>query len=263
MLSIIGCGNPNRSDDGVGVVVAHRLRERFARHPVPGVQVFETGTAGMEVMFAARGSDALVIVDACRSGSEPGAVFRVPGEEIAKAPEPSFSLHDFRWDHAIHAGRRIFGEDFPTEVDVFLVEAASIELGLELSAPVARAADEVYRQVLARVGEYAAGRHHGRAARVELKRGRVVISAEDHRDLLGDAPAVLVLQRDGQLVLVPIEEGYGGSLVKTKNARGDRVIDVAEGMRQLGLDEWTEQIWEGRWHDELAGLALKALTTHR
>jgi hydrogenase maturation protease len=81
-LVVIGCGNLNRSDDGVGVRVIQALRMRWADGVPDGVRLFDAGTGGMEVMFQARGAGALLIVDACRSGSPPGAVFTLPGEEI-------------------------------------------------------------------------------------------------------------------------------------------------------------------------------------
>ena len=119
MLTIIGCGNLNRSDDGVGVIVAQRLIEWVNTHGINDTTVFDAGTAGMEVMFRARGAKRLIMVDASKSGSEPGAVFQVPGAELERGHEPTYSLHDFRWDHALYAGRRIFGADFPSDVTVF------------------------------------------------------------------------------------------------------------------------------------------------
>lgn len=147
MLTIIGCGNPNRSDDGVGVYVAQRLRDELAQAPRPCVRVFDAGTGGMDVMFQARGSSRLIIVDASHSGSDPGAIFKVPGEELESAHEPGYSLHDFRWDHALAAGRRIFRDQFPRDVTVYLIEAASLELGLELSEPVRRSASRVVDEI--------------------------------------------------------------------------------------------------------------------
>src|SRR5271154_1920562 len=80
MLTIIGCGNANRCDDGVGVHVVQELRRQLANRPARAeVRVFDAGTAGFEVMFQARGTTKLVLVDACVSGSNPGAVFEVPG----------------------------------------------------------------------------------------------------------------------------------------------------------------------------------------
>ena len=155
-LVIIGCGNLNRSDDGVGVRVLHRLREAWASQWPGPVKLFDGGTGGLEVMFQARGAAALLIIDASRSGSPPGAVFCLPGSEIDGAHQPAYSLHDFRWDHALYAGRRILRDDFPSDVTVYLVEAGSLDLGTDLTPPVADAVDKVCRQVDAQVRAWCA-----------------------------------------------------------------------------------------------------------
>jgi len=147
MLTIIGCGNLNRSDDAVGVIIAQRLQKFLAENPYPNVRVYDCGTAGMEVMFQARGSKQLVIIDASSTGSEPGAVFKVPGKELEALPEPSYNLHDFRWDNALAAGRKIFKNDFPEEVTVYLIEAANLALGLELSPAIKHSADLVFEEL--------------------------------------------------------------------------------------------------------------------
>lgn len=148
MLTIIGCGNLNRSDDGVGVVIAQRLQQYLAEHPNPNVRVYDCGTAGMEVMFQARGSKQLIILDASATGSEPGAIFKVPSSELEALPEPSYSLHDFRWDHALAVGRKIFREDFPEDVTVYLIEAESLDFGLELTSVVERSAQRVFQELI-------------------------------------------------------------------------------------------------------------------
>jgi hydrogenase maturation protease len=151
VLAIIGCGNPNRSDDGAGVVAAQRLQAAFAAEPAPGVSVFDTGTSGLEVMFKARGSRELILIDACSSGSEPGAIFELPGSELERQPEPSYTLHGVRWEHALYAGRKIFKHEFPEQVTVFLIEQHSLALGLELSPAVERAVTRVVEKILERV----------------------------------------------------------------------------------------------------------------
>jgi hydrogenase maturation protease len=155
MLVVIGCGNTNRRDDGVGVLVAQRLLAAGARR-AGRVEIFDAGTNGMDIMFKARGARKLVIVDACTSGSEPGAIFEVPGAELENRPAPSYTLHDFRWDHALCAGRRIWGESFPRDVTVFLVEAEGLGFGLDLSGPVARAARIVEERIAALISAYVA-----------------------------------------------------------------------------------------------------------
>lgn len=155
MLTIIGCGNPTRSDDGLGPFVARHLRDHLAANPHADVRVFDAGTDGMSVMFAARGSDALVIVDAARTGVEPGAIYDVPGDVLARDYAASLNLHDFRWDHALGAGRRMLGAAFPADVSVILVQVESTAFGLDLSAPVRVAAATVIARLRARIEAYA------------------------------------------------------------------------------------------------------------
>lgn len=147
MLTIIGCGNLNRNDDAVGVIIAQRLQQFITQNPHPNVRVYDCGTAGMEVMFQARGSKTLIIIDASSTNSEPGAIFKVPGKELEALPEPSYNLHDFRWDNALAAGRKIFQNDFPQEVTVYLIEAANLGFGLELSPVVQHSANLVFAEL--------------------------------------------------------------------------------------------------------------------
>tara|TARA_Y100000588_G_C13641925_1_gene664126 strand:+ start:25 stop:525 length:501 start_codon:yes stop_codon:yes gene_type:complete len=132
-LAIIGCGNTNRSDDGVGPHVVAELRTR----DLPGcAKLFDGGTDGMGVMYQAKGATHLIIIDARAPEDQPGAIYEVPGEILAAPPPQSLNLHDFRWDHALYAGKKIYGDSFPKHVKVFLIEAENLELGLELSSAV-------------------------------------------------------------------------------------------------------------------------------
>jgi hydrogenase maturation protease len=147
MLTIIGCGNLNRSDDAVGVKIAQRLQNFLTTNPCPDVQIFDCGTAGMEVMFQARGSQELIIIDASATNSEPGTIFKVPGKELEALPEPSYNLHNFRWDHALAAGHKIFEDHFPNQVTVYLIEAANLDFGWELSPIVQNSANIVFTEI--------------------------------------------------------------------------------------------------------------------
>lgn len=153
MLCVIGCGNATRSDDGVGVFVAQALKRRLYEHPDPNVRVFDAGTGGMDVMFQARVADRLIVVDAATSGSEAGAIFKVPGTELEVDSDLRIGLHDFRWQHALAAGRKIFGASFPTDVTVFLIEAGSLSFGLDLSEPVRQAAQRVVDEIQVLMGQ--------------------------------------------------------------------------------------------------------------
>ena len=154
LTTIIGCGNLNRKDDGVGVFVAQQLKLYVQQNNIELAQeenelkIFDAGTAGMEVMFQSRGSDELLLVDACKTDAEPGAIFEVPGEElISPHPKSSLNLHDFRWDHALYASKQIFKEKYPKKITVYLIEAEDISLGLELTDRVRSSALTVYKKI--------------------------------------------------------------------------------------------------------------------
>src|ERR1700719_819304 len=104
MIAVIGCGNPNRRDDGAGCEAVRALAA-LGLVTDPPARLLDAGTDGMAVMFAARGCRTLIVIDACRSGSEPGAIFEVPGAELEQPHRPALNLHDFLWDHALFAGR--------------------------------------------------------------------------------------------------------------------------------------------------------------
>jgi hydrogenase maturation protease len=153
MIAVIACGNANRSDDGAGGEVLRTLKERGLGEGGSDVRLLDAGTDGMAVMFAARGCRSLILVDACRSGSQPGAVFEVPGSALAQAYTPSLNLHDFRFDHALHAGRTMFRDEFPDDVTVILIEAETVAFGVGLSPPVAAAVEKAATRIEALIEE--------------------------------------------------------------------------------------------------------------
>ncbi|HEX2139004.1 MAG TPA: hydrogenase maturation protease [Woeseiaceae bacterium] len=146
MIAVIGCGNRNRSDDGAGPEVVRALAASTGCRD-KRVRLLDAGTDGMAVMFAARGCRSLIVIDACRSGTTPGAVFEVPGAELEQQHQPTLTLHDFRWEHALFAGRRMLGEAFPADVTVLLIEVGKTDFGLDLSPAVATAAATVAERV--------------------------------------------------------------------------------------------------------------------
>lgn len=146
MTLIIGCGNLLRGDDAVGPVVVRRLLDRGLP---AGVEVADGGTSGMDVAFRMRGADRVVLVDACTSGGEPGSIYRMRGEDVEQLPPlEGINLHSFRWDHALAFGRWVLKDDYPTDVVVYLVEAASFGFGDPLSAVVEAAVDELVEHLL-------------------------------------------------------------------------------------------------------------------
>ena len=131
---IVGCGNLLRGDDAAGPLLVRRLWDLGLPE---GVRCADGGTGGMDVAFQMRGVPHVIVIDACASGSEPGAVFQVPGEEVERLPPlTGLNLHAFRWDHALAFARWLLKDEYPQRVTVYLIEAASLAIGDPLSPPV-------------------------------------------------------------------------------------------------------------------------------
>ncbi|MBK8234746.1 MAG: hydrogenase maturation protease [Deltaproteobacteria bacterium] len=259
MLTIIGCGNPVRRDDGVGVAVVRRIAERLAAHPVRGVQAFDCGTAGFEVMYRARGSEALVVVDASRTGAPAGTVHEVPGEVLASLELPPVDLHAFRWDHAIALGRKLDGDAFPSDVQVFLVEAADLEFGEGLTEAVAQAAELVHRRLLDRIAAHAAAQSEAAiepALTLVAERGNLQVPCTLYERLFAGRTGAAVLHREGALVVLPIAAEDGGLLVKQRNLAGDRSIEIRDVLRSSGWDELGTITFTATADPVLGGLVL-------
>ncbi len=290
---VIGCGNLNRRDDGAGVVVAQRLDAALSPRERRWATVIDAGTDGMGVLMragAAGATGAMVIVDASRSGSEPGAIHEVPGAELETVPNPSFNLHDFRWDHALYAGRRLYGDDFPRDVRVFLIEAADLSFGVGLSAAVESAVDrvvELIRQRIAAAGGDAVDASARRADtgradsagsadsagaanladaadtadRLTLARGSLRLPFAVWQRHFAGLDSVLMMPRGDSLLILPVQPGGGGQLVKVINLAGDRVVSGVELFRSLGVDaeriDGDRQVsYRARWSDADAALVI-------
>lgn len=144
---VIGCGNMLRGDDAFG---PRLVRELWTRGVPEGVRLADGGTAGMDVAFQMRGASRVVIVDAATTGAEPGTIYRVPGSEVA-APRQidGVHTHSFRWDHALAFSEWLLGPERPRDITVFLVEAARLDPGEDLSEPVHAALTRVADLVVA------------------------------------------------------------------------------------------------------------------
>ena len=149
---VLGMGNPILSDDGVGLLVADRLRES----PLPqDVEVALSEVGGLRLLELVRGFTRVIIIDALRSpaesGRHPGEVYRYEAKDF-KGGHRYGSAHSIGLDTALEIGHKL-GYDMPGEVTVFAIEAEDVEtFGEELSPPVAAAAERVFALVREEVG---------------------------------------------------------------------------------------------------------------
>ena len=140
---VIGVGNADRGDDGVGCYVIGRLRERLSS----SVELIDHNgeTAGLLELIT--GADSVYLVDAARSGDEPGTIFRF---DTRDGPMPAvfsnWSSHGIGVAEAIELAR-VFG-DLPSSCVIYAIEGGAYAAGTSLSAAVKQAGNEVARRIL-------------------------------------------------------------------------------------------------------------------
>lgn len=146
-ILVIGLGNPERSDDGVGLVIARRLQ---ARAP-DCVCVEQSGGDIMSLLELWRGIDDVILIDAMKANDTPGQ-FRWFDVSTCDLPEQTFlehSTHAFGLHQAV-AMARALGE-LPRSTHVVGVQGSNFTAGSRLSVEVERAVDAVVASVLDRV----------------------------------------------------------------------------------------------------------------
>lgn len=145
----MGFGNPVRSDDGVGMYVIEVLRKKLRENN--SVSIFDMGTAAFEVLFGLKGHQQIILVDAVINTNEPvGTLFKVPAEEVLRTPQddPMVFLHGMKWDQALSYAKKILGEDYPEDIQVYLIAVENTKLEVDLSQPVKEAGDKVVNLIL-------------------------------------------------------------------------------------------------------------------
>jgi hydrogenase maturation protease len=120
---VLGLGNPLVSDDSVGLRVAEVLKVRLASRG--DVEVSEDYWGGLRLMERLIGYRRAIVIDAVRSGAEPGTIHRLSPDSIPT--QRSASAHDVNLPTALEFGRQA-GLDLPPNRDIHLVgiEAADI-----------------------------------------------------------------------------------------------------------------------------------------
>lgn len=145
----MGFGNPVRSDDGIGCYVIDELKSILGTHAE--VTLIDMGTSAFEVLYQLKGHNKIIIVDAVVNTGEPvGTLYKVPAEEVLKTPEedPMVFLHSLKWDQALSYAKKMLGEAYPEDIEVYLIAVDNTRLEVELSPEVKTAGEKVVSLVM-------------------------------------------------------------------------------------------------------------------
>ena len=136
--AVLGLGNRLESDEALGGLVVERLgadASILAGLPdVDAVELIDGGTVGLGLIPYLTGLDGLVVVDVISAGEAPGTLLDLDGESLIRK-DIVMSVHDLGAGELLGALHVM--EAWPRRVRVVGLEPLAIELGLDLTAPVA------------------------------------------------------------------------------------------------------------------------------
>ncbi len=157
-ILIVGVGDPERCDDGVGLVVARALRtKKFAN-----TTIVESSGDGALLSQLWQEAARVFLIDAVSSGAPPGTVQRIDAHSRT-LPTDLFrsSSHTFGLAEAVELARAL--NQLPPRLIVYGIEGKNFDLGLGLSPEIIAAARRVVGSVTHELRAYR--RRNARAPR--------------------------------------------------------------------------------------------------
>jgi hydrogenase maturation protease len=141
---VLGIGNVLMMDDSVGVRVIEEIEKKYCFPE--GVELLDGGTSGIELLSYIADRDHLIIVDALKSGFDPGTVVKVEGKDVPARFMTRISPHQLGLSDVLAAAT--ISDQLPKSMVLFGVEPKTVELGLGLSDEVRASFDKLLRSVV-------------------------------------------------------------------------------------------------------------------
>ena len=118
---VFGIGNLLRSDDGVGLHIIEHLR----KENLGDAADLKEGSTGLDILDAIKGYDRIILVDAIKSGGEPGEIYKLSVEDFQNIETlHSFSTHlNMDFFTMIELGEKLFPGQIPEDIIIIAVEA--------------------------------------------------------------------------------------------------------------------------------------------
>jgi hydrogenase maturation protease len=139
---VIGVGNRMRRDDAAGPVVVDRLQGKVPR----GVHLVESIGDPVSLLGWWQSASLAVVVDAVKTGSKPGTVFRFNGHDSLPSAFFRQSTHLVGLADAVQMARTL--DRMPGVLVLFGIEAQTMDYGEEISPAVHAALDGVVDSIL-------------------------------------------------------------------------------------------------------------------
>ncbi len=132
-ILVLGIGNLILQDEGLGIQAIQQLQAQF--EIPPEIEILDGGTSGMELLTPISDAEQIIILDAVKTGKPAGTIVRLDNEEIPTFFRTKVSPHQIGLADVLAAAT--LTDSMPRNLVLFGVEPLEIDLGMELSVPVA------------------------------------------------------------------------------------------------------------------------------
>ncbi len=155
-ILVIGIGNRFRNDDGLGLVVAGKLKGRVPDN----VEVAECADDGTNLVERWSGFTFVIAIDALSSGAPPGTIERIDLRTDA-IPSEKFhcSTHAFGLSASVELARSL--GTLPEQLVIYGIEGVDFAMGEVLSPVVRESADRVVSLIQNEIKSIVAPPHRG------------------------------------------------------------------------------------------------------
>ncbi len=127
---VVGIGNPILKDDSVGIKVVERIE---------GVDTAVLTTTNFEVLDVIAGYELAIIVDAIKTGAEPGSIYVLSLGDILISRNYT-NTHNLTLATTLKLGYEIFPERMPKDIKIVAIEVEDAESFGEECTPKVREA---------------------------------------------------------------------------------------------------------------------------
>jgi hydrogenase maturation protease len=150
-IIILGMGNKLFGDDGVGIVIAEKLKVFLA--DIPQIKVEGTNWGGFRIIDLLSGYKTAIIIDALRTGKEPaGFIHKLDYKDLIHSVR-MVSFHDVNFATAVEFARQI-NIPMPEDISVYAVEINEADyFSEELTKEVDATVDVCIQKILNEINE--------------------------------------------------------------------------------------------------------------
>ncbi len=128
MIGVIGIGNTLKGDDGVGVLLARRMKEK---NLPSDVKIFDAGTGGMKILHILKDLEKVIIVDAVRFGGDAGDYVFFSPEEV-ESLRNSGGTHGTSLFEILDLSEKV--EEAPEEILILGIQPKDDSIGDNISS---------------------------------------------------------------------------------------------------------------------------------